>query len=114
MNQDDCKNKNCALTLFLQIQKNQLCELEVNLEQFCIVIPLFGVNSAKYDLNLIKGYFFPILVKERDNEPTAVKKAKQLMSFKFGSSQPSDILNFLGGATGLDSFLKARKTSETN
>ena len=74
---------------------------------------MFGFNSAKYDLNLIKFYLLHILVNERDIEPTVIKKAKQFISFKFGDIQLLDIMNFLGGATSLDSFLKAYKTSET-
>ena len=35
------------------------------------------------------------------------------MCLKFGDVQLLDMLNFLGGATSLDSFLKANKTSET-
>ena len=55
----------------------------------------------------------PILVNERNIEPTVIKKANQFISFKFGDNQLLDITNFLGGATSLDSFLKAYKTSET-
>ena len=55
----------------------------------------------------------PILVNERDIEPTVIKKANQFISFKFGDMQPLDIMNFLGGATSLHSFLNAYKTSET-
>ena len=55
----------------------------------------------------------PILVNERDIEPTVIKKANQLVSFKFGGVQLLDIMNFLGGATSLDSFRKAYKTKET-
>ena len=46
-------------------------------------------------------------------EPTVVKKANQFVSFNFGDVQLLDIMNFLGGATSLDSFLKAYKTAET-
>ena len=74
---------------------------------------MFGFNSAKYDLNLIKSYLLHILVNERDIEPTVIKKAKEFISFKFGEIQLLDIMNFLGGAKDLDSFLKAYKTSET-
>ena len=35
------------------------------------------------------------------------------MSFNFLDAQFRDIMNFLGGATSLDSFLEAYKTSET-
>ena len=64
-------------------------------------------------MNLIKSYLLPILVNERDFEPTVIKKANQVVSFKFGDSQILDIMNFLGGATSLDSFLKTYKTEET-
>ena len=55
----------------------------------------------------------PILVNERNIEPTVIEKANHFISFKFGIIQLLDIINFLGGATSLDSFLKAYKTSET-
>ena len=42
-----------------------------------------------------------------------IKKANQFISFIFGNIQLLDIMNFLGGATSLDSFLKAFQTSET-
>ena len=74
---------------------------------------MFGFNSAKYDLNLIKTFSLPILVNERGIEPTVIKKANQFISFKFGDNQLLDIMNFLAGATSLDSFLTAYKTSET-
>ena len=54
----------------------------------------------------------PILVNERDIEPTVIKKVNQFISFKFADIQLLVIMNFLGGATSLDSFLKAYKTSE--
>ena len=76
-------------------------------------MPVFGVNSAKYDINLIKSYLLPILVNEQQIEPTVIKKAIQLFFFKFGDVQLLDTTNFLCGTTSLDSFLKAYKTKET-
>ena len=110
---DDCDNETCASPQFLQIQKNQLIDLQESLERYCNVLPVFGFNSAKYDLNLIKSYMLPILINELDIEPTVIKKANQFISFKFGYFQLLDIMNFHGGATSLDSFLKAYKSSET-
>ena len=55
----------------------------------------------------------PILVIERDIEPTVMKKANQFVSFKFGDIQLLDLLNVLGGTTSLDSILKAYKTKAT-
>ena len=111
--QDDCDNENCASTLFLKIQKNQLIDLQESLERYCKILTVFGFNSARYDPNLIKLYLLPILVNERDIETTVIKKANQFISFKFGDIQLLDIMNFLGGATSLDSFLKAYETSKT-
>ena len=113
MSQDDCDNEICASTQFLQLQKLQLIDLQKSLERYCNVLPVFDFNSAKYDLKLIKSYFLPILVNKQDIEPTVIKKANRFISLIFGDIQLLDIMNFLGGATSLDSFLKAYKSSET-
>ena len=110
--EDDNEEKD-ASTQFLQLQKNQLIELQEHLERYCNVLPVFGFNSAKYDINFIKSYLLPILINERNMEPIVIKKAIQFVSFKFGDVQLLDIMKFLGGATSLDSFLKAYKTAET-
>ena len=49
---------------------NHLFELQEHFERHCKVLPAFGFNSAKYDLNLVKSYLLPNLVNERDIEPT--------------------------------------------
>ena len=113
MSQDEYDNEICASTQFLQKQTNQLIDLQESLERYCNVLPVFDFNSAKYDLNLIKSFLLPILVIERDIKPTVIKKGNQFTSFKFGDIQLWEIMNFLGGATSLGSFLKAYKTSET-
>ena len=102
-------------TQFLQMQKNQLIDLQEHFERYCTTLPVSGFNSAKYHINLIKSYLLPVLVNERQIEPTVIKKANQFVSFKFGDLQSLDIMNSLGGATSLDtsSFLKAYKTKET-
>ena len=62
-------------TQFLQMQKNQHLDLQEHLERYCNVLPVFGFNSSKYDINLIERYFLPLLVNERELEPTVIKKA---------------------------------------
>ena len=74
-------------TQFLQMQKIQLIDLQEHFERYCNTLPVFGFNSAKYDISLIKSYLLPILVSERQIEPTAIKKATQFVSFKFGGVQ---------------------------
>ena len=113
MIQDDRNNEICASTQFFQIHKNQLFDFQETLERYCNVLPVFGFNTAKYDLNLIISSLLSILVNERDFETTVINKANQFISFKFGDIQLMNIMNFLGRATSLDSFLKAYRTSET-
>ena len=75
---EDDNEENDASTQFLQMQKNQLIELQEHLERYCNVLPVFGFNSAKYDVNLIKSYLLPILINERNMEPFVIKKANHL------------------------------------
>ena len=77
------------------------------------ILPVFGFNCAKGDLNLIKLYLLPILVNEQDIETTVTKKAAQFPSLTLGDTQLLDLMNFLSGPTSLVSFLKAYKSSET-
>ena len=101
------EEENDLSTQFLQKRKNQFFDLQEQFEGYCNVLPVFGFNSAKHDINLIEAYLLPIFVFERDIEPTVMKKANQFVSFNFGDIQLFDFMNFLGGATSLDSFIKA-------
>ena len=69
--QDHGDNEICASTQFLQKQKHQLLNIVIKkiresleLERYCNVLPVFGFNSAKRDLNLIKPFLLPIPVSE--------------------------------------------------
>ena len=57
------------------MHKTQLIELQKHLERSCNVLPVFEFKSAKYDINLIKSYLLPILINERNMQPTVIKKA---------------------------------------
>ena len=100
-------------TQFLQMQKNQILDLHQHFERYVNTLPVFGFNNGKYDIYLIKSYLLPYLIHEHDFQPTVIKKANHFVSLKFGDERFLDILNFPGGATSLDSFRKAYKTSET-
>ena len=100
-------------TQVFQMQKNQLIDLQEHFKRYFNVLPVFGFNSAKYDNDPIKSCLLPVFVNEQDIEPTVIKKVNQFVPFEFGDIQLMDIMNFLGGATSLESFLKAYKTKET-
>ena len=59
-------------TQILQIQKNQLLELQQHFERYVNTLSVFGFNSGKYDLNLIKSFLLPYLIHERDIQPTVI------------------------------------------
>ena len=106
---DDTAEEKELSTQFLQMKKNQLFMLQKHFERFRNTLPVFGFNSARYDIKSMKFYLLPILVNERLIEPTVIKKANQFVFFKFDNVQLLDIMNFLGGATSLDSILKDYK-----
>ena len=83
-----------------------------HLERYINTLPVFGFNSGRYDINLIKSNLFSYLINEKEIEPSVIKKANDFVSFKIGDVQLLDIMKFLGGATPLDFFLKAYKASE--
>ena len=113
------KRRSCLLSSY-KCRKNHLIDLQEHFDRYCNTLPVFGFSRAKYDINLIKSYLLPILVSERQIEPAIIKKASQFNSFKFVTINSSllvnvqllDVMNFLVGATSLDSFLKAYKTGE--
>ena len=114
--EDECieEKEQDVSTQLLQTQKNQLFNLQDPLKRYCKVLPVYGFNSWKCEINLIKSYLLPVLFNERGFEPIVITKANQVVCFKFGDVQLVDIFNFLGGATSFDFFLKAYKTSESN
>ena len=87
--------------------------MKQHLEKYVNTLPVFGFNSGRYDLNWIKSYLTPYLIRDKEQETSYMKKANDFISFNFGDVQFLDINKFLGGATTLDSFLKAYKVSKT-
>ena len=61
----------------------------------------------------MKPYLLPILVNQRQIDPTVIKKANQFAFFNFGDVQLLDIMKFFGWAISLDSFRKAYETDDT-
>ena len=52
--EDDCKEdteETDKSTEFLRLQKNQLIDLNQNLERYVNTLSVFGFNSGRYDLN---------------------------------------------------------------
>ena len=84
-------------TQFLRNQKNQLIDLKQHLKRYVITLPVFGFNSGRYDLNLIKSSLIPYLICGKEIEPTVIKEANDFKSFKLSIVRFLDIMKFLGG-----------------
>ena len=69
-------------TQFLRIQKNQLIDLKQHLERYINTLPVFGFNSGRYDLNLIKSYLIPYLIRDKEQKTSVFKKANDLLSLE--------------------------------
>ena len=74
----------------------------VQFQQFKKMIPRYSDH-----------FCLTFLSTNRDIGPTVIKKTNRHISIKFGDIHVLDILNVIGGAKSLDSFLNAFKTSET-
>ena len=83
-----------------------------HLERYTNTLPVFGFTIGRYDINLIKSYPIPYFVNEKEIRPSVINKANDFVSFNFEDVQLLDNMEFLGGATTLDSFIKAYKASE--
>ena len=67
---------------FLNHRKRDLLNLQETLDNYLSTFPVFGFNSGKYDLNLIKSYLIPILIKEKGLQPRVIKKSIHLIQIR--------------------------------
>ena len=67
---------------FLRYQQKQLLDLQCHFNNYFDTLPVFGFNSGKFDLNLIKSYLIPHLLNDKAITPTVIKKTNQFISFK--------------------------------
>ena len=96
----------------LRSELRVISKLRQDFENYYSTIPVFGFNSSRYDLNLIKEYLLHHLLLEKNVIPKVIRMGNKYIGMNFLSLQFLDISNFLGGATTLDNFLKAYGASE--
>ena len=85
----------------------KLSQIKEEVSKYCDDLPVFGFNSSRYDLNLIKEFLLKILLNERNCSPAVIRRSNSFIGMNFLGLQFLDILNFLGGSVSLDKFLKA-------
>ena len=67
-------------------------------------LPVIGFNSGKYDLNMIKLSFVPLLI---SNNATVIKRQNTYMCLSTDRLKFLDILNYLAPGFNYDKYLKA-------
>ena len=90
----------------------ELENVSARFESYCRELPMFGFNSAGYDIKLIKKYLFKELCKRDESPSFTVKKAGKYPYIKSESLKFLDILQFLAPGYNLKSFFKAFDANE--
>ena len=73
-------------------------------------LPVIGFNSGKYDLNMIKRSFVPLLIHNNTAERAScfvIKRQNNFMCFSTNKLQFVDICNYLAPGFSYDKYLKA-------
>ena len=89
---------------------NPYTTLEKQLQAWLHQLPVLKFNSSKYDLNTIKRFFFPLLIRNSDDEQTSCFVIKRLNSFMCLSTDKLkflDMVNYLAPGVSYDTHLKA-------
>ena len=99
--------------------RDKLTSLLGSLYHYCRQIPVFGFNSAKYDLNLVKAHLIPWLRKDvcpqKDQDTcdvSVIKKGSTYIQIGARRFKFLDISNYLAGGVSYSAFLKAYKIEE--
>ena len=84
--------------------------LEKQLQAWLHQLPVLGFNSGKYDLNTIKRFFVPLLIRNSDTEHAScfvIKRQNSLMCLSTDKLKFIDMVNYLAPGYSYDKYLKA-------
>ena len=83
--------------------------VQTNWKQWIEQVPVFGFNSGKYDLNMIKKYFVKAMGNRANNDIFVGKKENTYMFLTTPKFKFLDIKNYLAPGVSLDQWFKAYK-----
>ena len=84
--------------------------LERQLQAWLHQLPVLGFNSSKYDLNAIKRFFVPLLIRNSDAEQAScfvIKRQNTFMCLSTYRLKFLDIINYLAPGFSYAKYLKA-------
>ena len=73
-------------------------------------LPVIGFNSGKYDLNMIKRFFIPLMLtpcEDQDESCFVIKRENTFMCFSTNKVRFLDVTNFLAPGVSYEKYLKA-------
>jgi hypothetical protein len=85
----------------------KLQQLERDLKSWCTVLPVFGFNSGKYDMNIIRKHLLPYLCRSQKADLRIIKNGN---TYKLVESQKLkflDVTMYLAAGTSYDKWLRA-------
>ena len=70
-------------------------------------LPVVGFNSGKYDLNVVKKFFIPYMLKGNDKTRFVIKWQNTFMCFSTTNLKFLDVTQYLAPGVSYDKYLKA-------
>ena len=70
-------------------------------------LPVVGFNSGKYDLNVVKKFFIPYMLKGNDKTRFVIKRQNTFMCFSTTNLKFLDVTQYLAPGVSYDKYLKA-------
>ena len=87
-------------------RRRQLERLRENLDDYIFTLPVIGFNSGKYDLNLIREYLYPAVLKNCSFK-YIIKRGSSYPCLQTENLKFLDISNYLAPGYSYRNFLKA-------
>ena len=103
------KNEWNKATLYKSEDEKKNNPYEKHIQQLCSwlrQLPVIGFNSGRYDLNVVKKFFTPYMLKN-DEIQFVIKRQNTFMCFSTEKLKLCDIVNYLAPGFSYDKYLKA-------
>ena len=81
--------------------------LEKQLQTWLSQLPVIGFNSGHYDLNVVKKFFIPYMLKGNDKTRFAIKRQNTFMCLSTTNLKFLDVTQYLAPGVSYDKYLKA-------
>ena len=86
---------------------NPCMTLEKQLQTWLRQLPVIGFNSGHYDLNVVKKFFIPYMLKGNDKTRFVIKRQNTFMCFSTTNLKFLDVTQYLAPGVSYDKYLKA-------